>query len=177
MSATVLNGLLIAQVVISVLLVVSVILQNRAEGLGTLFGGGGEVFRTKRGLENFLYTFTIILAVFLSLLGLYGISIYTTQLRTKEIGIRKVNGASIFSIVYLLTNDIVRLVIIATLVASPVAFYVMYQWLQNFAYKTSLHWWFFGLAGLFSMIVALLTVGWQTFSAASRNPVESIRYE
>lgn len=119
----------------------------------------------------------LFLAVFLSLLGLYGISIYTAQLRTKEIGIRKVNGATSFSIVLLLTNDISKLVIIASTIAIPIAFYIMHQWLQNFAYKTPLSWWIFAFIGLSALITALTTVSWQAWRAASRNPVEALRYE
>lgn len=124
-----------------------------------------------------IVTVFLFLAVFLSLLGLYGISIYTTQMRTKEIGIRKVNGAKLFSIILLLTNDVSKLVLFAFIIAIPIAYYIMQQWLNNFAYKTSLSWWIFAIAGFSTLIVSQLTICWQAYKAASRNPVESLRYE
>lgn len=118
-----------------------------------------------------------VLAIFISMLGLYGLSIQLIMQRTKEIGIRKVNGATITEILTMLNKHIVYWVLIAFIVAVPVTYYAMSRWLENFAYKTTLSWWIFALAGIASLLVALLTVSWQSWRAATRNPVESLRYE
>jgi len=97
--------------------------------------------------------------------------------RTKEIGIRKVNGAKIWEVMALLNKDFVKWVAIAFVIATPIAWYAMNKWLQNFAYKTELSWWIFALAGLLALGIALLTVSWQSWRAARRNPVEALRYE
>jgi putative ABC transport system permease protein len=118
-----------------------------------------------------------ILAIIISCLGIVGLAEYTIKKRTKEIGLRKVNGASILDVMILLNRDFFRWVIIGFLIACPVTYYIMYKWLQNFAYKTDLSWWIFALSGLLAMGVALLTVSWQSWRAATRNPVEALRYE
>lgn len=118
-----------------------------------------------------------ILAVVISCIGILGLAIFTSERRTKEIGIRKINGAGIGEILIMLNRDLVILVIIAYLVAVPVAWYSMDKWLQSFAYQTKLSWWIFVLAGFLALAVALLTVTWQSWRAATRNPVESLRYE
>jgi putative ABC transport system permease protein len=97
--------------------------------------------------------------------------------RIKEIGIRKVNGAKVSEILVMLNMDFLKWVVIAFIIATPVVYYVMLKWLQNFAYKTNLSWWIFALAGLMALGVALLTVSWQSWRAATRNPVEALRYE
>jgi putative ABC transport system permease protein len=104
-------------------------------------------------------------------------SIFACQRRVKEIGIRKVNGARISEILVMLNMDFVKWVGIAFLIAFPIAWYVMNNWLQGFAYKTELSWWIFGLAGILAIGIALLTVSWQSWRAATRNPVEALRYE
>jgi putative ABC transport system permease protein len=98
-------------------------------------------------------------------------------LRTKEIGVRKVNGATIGEVLRLLNKEFVIGVAIAFAIAAPVAYYAMHKWLENFAYKTELSWWIFALAGLLALGIALLTVSWQSWKAATRNPVEALRYE
>lgn len=118
-----------------------------------------------------------LLAIIVACLGLTGLSIFMTEKRTKEIGIRKVNGAKVKEILLLLNKDIVRWVVIAFVIATPIAYYFSYEWLQNFAYKTGVSWWVFLLAGLLAMSIALITVSWQTIKVARRNPVESLRYE
>lgn len=118
-----------------------------------------------------------ILAIIVASLGLMGLSIFVTERRTKEIGIRKVNGSKVSEIVLLLCKDFIKWVTIAFIFATPITYYISQLWLQNFAYKTALSWWIFALAGLLAMITALATVSWQTFRAASRNPIESLRYE
>lgn len=93
--------------------------------------------------------------------------------RTKEIGIRKVNGAKISEILTMLNKDFIKWVAIAFVIATPIAYFVMHKWLENFAYKTDLSWWIFALAGLLALGVALLTVSWQSWRAATRNSVEA----
>ena len=117
------------------------------------------------------------LAIIISCLGLFGLSIFTTELRTKEVGIRKVNGAKSREIFSLLSREYMLWVFISILIATPIAWYAMSKWLESFAYKTSLSWWIFALAGLLALGIALLTVSWQSWRAATRNPVEALRYE
>lgn len=118
-----------------------------------------------------------ILVIIVACLGLTGLSIFISEKRTKEIGIRKVNGATIFEIVNMLNLDFVKWVGIAFVVATPIAYYATQKWLENFAYKTDLNWWIFALAGLFALVIAITTVSWSTFRAARRNPVVALRYE
>jgi len=117
------------------------------------------------------------ISVFLSMIGLFAISYQSSRYRTKEIGIRKVNGAKIFEVMVMLNKDAVKWVGIAFVIACPIAWYAMHRWLENFAYKTELSWWIFALAGLLALGIALLTVSWQSWKAATRNPVEALRYE
>ncbi len=118
-----------------------------------------------------------IISLFIACLGLFGLSVFVAERRTKEIGIRKVNGATIGEILKLLNMAFVRWILIAFVIATPIAYYSMTKWLENFAYKTSLSWWLFALAGVAALGVALLTVTWQSYRAASRNPVAALRYE
>lgn len=118
-----------------------------------------------------------VLAIFIACLGLLGLSSYTISRRTKEIGVRKVNGAKIGEILVLLNHDFVKWVVIAFAIAVPVSWYSMILWLENFAYQTTLSWWIFALAGLLALGIALLTVSFQSWKAATRNPVEALRYE
>ena len=117
------------------------------------------------------------LSIFLACLGLFGLSAYTTAQRTKEIGVRKVLGASVFSIVGLLARDFLKLVSVAIVVASPVAWYAMNSWLQEFAYRIDIDGWVFALAGLLAVGIALVTVSFQSIKAALMNPVKSLRSE
>jgi len=117
------------------------------------------------------------LAIIISCFGLIGMASFTTTRKTKEIGIRKVNGANIAEILLLLNKDFVKWVAIAFVIATPIAWYAMHKWLQSFAYKTELSWWIFALAGLLALGIALLTVSFQSWRAATRNPVEALRYE
>ena len=116
-------------------------------------------------------------AIFLSCLGLFGLATYSAQVRTREIGIRKVLGASAAGIVALLSRDFLRLVLIAIVIASPLAGWGMYHWLQDFSYRIDMGWWVFVLAGGAALGLALLTIGWQAMRAAMRNPVASLRSE
>jgi putative ABC transport system permease protein len=118
-----------------------------------------------------------IINIFISCVGLVGLVLFAINGRKKEIGIRKVNGAKVSEILTMLNKDFVKWVAIAFIIATPIAYYVMHKWLENFAYKTELSWWIFALAGALALGIALLTVSWQSWRAASRNPVEALRYE
>ena len=131
---------------------------------------------TEKTMLKVVLTLTLS-AIFITILGLIGMSLFKTQQKTKEIGIRKVNGATIKEIMLMLNKDFIKWVVIAFIIACPIAYYAMSKWLENFAYKTTLSWWVFALAGLFTLVIALLTVSWQTYRAATRNPVESLRDE
>ena len=118
-----------------------------------------------------------LLAIVLSIMGLLGMVMNTVSRKTKEIGIRKVNGATVLEIVKMLNYGFIKWVAIAFVIATPIAYYSMNSWLGNFAYKTTLSWWIFALAGLIALLIALITVSWQSFKAARRNPIEALRYE
>jgi len=124
-----------------------------------------------------LFLVSSILAIIIACLGLSGLSAYAITRRTKEIGIRKINGAGILQAVILLNKDFVKWVGIAFLIAVPVAWFVMDRWLENYAYRIGLSWWIFALAGVLAVSIALITVSWQSWRAAMRNPVEALRYE
>ncbi len=117
------------------------------------------------------------IAILISCLGLFGLSMFMAEVRTKEIGIRKVLGASEMSLVTLFSKDFVKLVFVALVIAAPVAWYAMHTWLNDFAYRTGIHWWVFLLAGGLTMLIALLTVSFQSVKAALMNPVKSLRSE
>jgi putative ABC transport system permease protein len=121
--------------------------------------------------------FFSILAILISCMGLWGIMVFVVKQRVKEIGVRKVNGAKISEVLLLLNRDFVKWVAIAFIIATPITWYAMHKWLENFAYRTNLSWWIFILAGVFTMVVALFTVSWQSWKAAIRNPIEALRYE
>lgn len=124
-----------------------------------------------------LLAWTAGITIFISCLGLLGLTLHTTGQRTKEIGIRKVLGASVSGLVGMLSKDLLKLVVIAILIASPVAWYLMGRWLDSFAYRISLQWWMFALGGSLAFLVALLTMGFQSVKAALANPVDSLRTE
>jgi ABC-type antimicrobial peptide transport system permease subunit len=115
------------------------------------------------------------IAIFISCMGLFGLAAFVAEQRTKEIGIRKVLGATVTNIVAMLSRDFVRLVVIAIVIASPVAWWFMHQWLQDFAYRVPISWWIYGIAGAGAILIALLTVSAQAIRAAMANPVESLR--
>lgn len=116
-------------------------------------------------------------AIFIACLGLLGLSLFATMQRTKEIGVRKVLGASVGNIMVLLSGDFVRLVIVAILIATPIAWYIMHHWLQDFAYRIDMGWWVFVAAGLLAVVIALATIGYQAMRAAVANPVKALRSE
>ncbi|MFB6341704.1 ABC transporter permease [Saccharicrinis sp. FJH62] len=118
-----------------------------------------------------------IIAIVISCSGILGLVIFSSQRRIKEIGIRKVNGAKISEVMVMLNKNFIKWVAIAFILATPIAWYTMNKWLDNFAYKTNLSWWIFALAGLLALGIALLTVSFQSWKAATKNPIESLRYE
>ncbi|MCB2220708.1 MAG: ABC transporter permease [Bacteroidetes bacterium] len=118
-----------------------------------------------------------VLAILLACIGLMGMATFILARRTKEIGIRKVNGATITEIIQMLNLSFVKWIAVAFVIATPIAWYGMEKWLANFAYQTSLSWWIFLLSGVLTMAIVLLTVSWLTYRAARRNPVEALRYE
>jgi putative ABC transport system permease protein len=124
-----------------------------------------------------LFNVFSVLAIFISCLGLFGLSAYTTQRRFKEIGVRKVLGASVDGIVNLLAREFLIPVAVATLIAFPLAAWVMDRWLHTFAYQIGLEWWYFAVGGGLALLVALCTVSYQSFQAARANPVKSLRSE
>jgi putative ABC transport system permease protein len=127
--------------------------------------------------EGSLFSYFSLIAIFISCLGLFGLATYTAQVRTREIGIRKVLGAGIGNIASMMSFDFLKLVLISAVIGIPIAWWGSHQWLEGFAYRTDLHWWLFGFAGLLTIVVAWLTVGWQAFRAAIANPVKSLRLE
>jgi putative ABC transport system permease protein len=116
-------------------------------------------------------------AIVICCLGILAMSLFACQWRIKEIGIRKVNGAKVSEVLAMLNRDFIRWVVVAFVIATPLAWLIMNKWLESYAYKTELSWWIFALAGLLALGIALLTVSWQSWKAATRNPVEALRYE
>jgi putative ABC transport system permease protein len=133
-------------------------------------------YQAQRKLGQLVGYFSV-LAILIACLGLYALASFTAEQRTKEIGVRKVMGASAASLVYLLTRDFARLVLIAATVSFPLAWYVMHLWLGNFAYRMAIPWWIFLLAALLGLVVAVLSVGYQALRVAFANPVRSLRHE
>ncbi|MBO9682799.1 MAG: FtsX-like permease family protein [Flavisolibacter sp.] len=124
-----------------------------------------------------LFTTFAAIAIFISCLGLFGLATYTAQIKTKEIGIRKVLGASVGSVIQLISKDFLKLVIVATVIATPLAYWAMNKWLQDFAYRTSISWWIFAACGFAMLLIAIVTLSMQTVKAALANPVKSLRTE
>ncbi len=117
------------------------------------------------------------LTIFISCLGLFGLAAYMAESRTKEVGVRKVLGASVFSVTNLLSKDFLKLVFISFVIASPVTWYVMSKWLEGYSYRINIEWWVFALAGVLAILIALVTVSFQAIKAALANPVRSLRSE
>jgi putative ABC transport system permease protein len=124
-----------------------------------------------------IFTSFAVFAIIIACLGLFALSAFMAEQRTKEIGIRKVLGASVSSITTLLSTDFVKLIIVAIVIASPIAWWTMNKWLQDFAYRIDISWWFFAVAGLFAVAIALFTISFQTVRAALANPVKNLRTE
>ena len=159
-------------------------IKNTASGISPAFPV--EISFFDQAVENlyqsemkFRRTFSLFAgsAIVICCMGILAMSMFACQRRIKEIGIRKVNGARVSEVMTMLNRDFVKWVAIAFVIATPIAWYVMNKWLESFAYKTDLSWWIFALAGLLALGIALLTVSWQSWKAATRNPVEALRYE
>ncbi len=135
-----------------------------------------NLYRTEQNMSKII-RYSSFLAIFISCLGLLGLSSFMTERRTKEIGIRKINGAKSIEIFTLLSGEYIIWVMISIIIACPVAWYAMNKWLQNFAYRIDISWWVFAMAGIIALLIALLTVSFQSYRAAGKNPVEALRYE
>jgi putative ABC transport system permease protein len=135
-----------------------------------------EIYKNEQQTEQ-LYGFFSFLAIFIACLGLFGLASYTVEQRTKEIGVRKVLGASVSGVVLLLSKDFLKLVLVATIIAIPVSYYIMANWLQDFAYRTKISPAIFILVGLTVLAIALATISFQAIKAATSNPIKSLRYE
>jgi len=133
-------------------------------------------YQNENKMQGTFYAFAC-LSLLIASLGLFGLSIFIVKRKVKEIGVRKVLGASVSGIVQLLSKDFAVLVLIALVIASPVAWYFMNNWLNDFAYRVEIHWWIFLLAGAAAMLIALITVSFQSIRAALANPVKSLRTE
>jgi ABC-type antimicrobial peptide transport system permease subunit len=129
---------------------------------------------TTQGKLSLIFT---LVAIIICCLGLFGLATFTAEARTKEIGVRKVLGASVLSVTALLSKDFLILVLIATIIASPIAYYFMNEWLSSFAYRINIDWWFFALAGALAILIAFLTVVYQGIKAALMDPVKSLKTE
>jgi ABC-type antimicrobial peptide transport system permease subunit len=135
-----------------------------------------KLYRSEERISRIL-TFFSFLAIIISCLGLIGLSSFMTMRRTKEIGIRKINGARSDEIFSLLSGEYLKWVLVSIIIACPIAWYAMHKWLQNFAYHIDIRLWIFALAGVIALLIALLTVSVQSYKAASKNPVDALRYE
>lgn len=133
-------------------------------------------FREEERVGQMAGFFTVF-AIIISCLGLFGLATFLAEKRTKEIGIRKINGARIWEILVMLNKEFIKWVAIAFVISAPVAWLIMHNWLEHYPYKTDLSWWIFALAGSIALVIALLTVSWQSWRAATMNPVEALRYE
>ena len=135
-----------------------------------------ELYQSEQRLGEIFGSFSI-LSILIACLGLFGLASYAVQERTKEMGIRKVVGASVIQIVKLVLGDFLKFVVIANVIAWPLAYYAMQRWLQNFAYRIDVGIWIFVVSGLVALVISLATVSWQAIKAATANPVEALRYE
>ncbi len=135
-----------------------------------------KIYKPERKLVSLVTIFSII-AIIIAAMGLLGLTIFTTQRRTKEIAIRKVNGARIGRLMRMLSGNYLKLILIAALIAVPLAYWVLQKWLRNFAYQTDISWLVFAISILLTVLITLLTVSFQTYRAAAANPAESLRYE
>jgi putative ABC transport system permease protein len=135
-----------------------------------------QLYKKEATFGKIIFIFSSI-AILIACMGLFGLAAFFSEKRTKEIGLRKVNGATITEIITLLNWEFVKWVLFAFIIATPITWFIMHKWLQGFAYKIELSWWIFALAGVIALGIALLTVSWQSWRAATRNPVEALRYE
>ena len=136
----------------------------------------GRAYEKDRRL-GLIFGYFAVLAIFIACLGLFGLASFITEQRTKEIGVRKVLGASVGGIVLLLSKEFTKLVVVAFVVAAPLAYFASQWMLQDFAYRVAISWWIFLIAGVATLAIAWLTVSYQSIKAALTNPVEALRYE
>ena len=134
------------------------------------------MYRQEQRIGKVALTFSF-LAIIIACLGLFGLATYIAEQRTKEIGIRKVLGASVSNIVTMLSTDFVKLVLISFVIATPIAWWFMNKWLQDFAFRIDLSWWIFAITGIVALFIALFTLSFQAIKAAISNPVNSLRTE
>jgi putative ABC transport system permease protein len=135
-----------------------------------------KLYRSEKNFKDLFFYFTLI-ALIIACLGLFALAAFTAEQRKKEIGIRKVLGATVSNVVAMLSKDFLKLVCIAAFIAFPISWYIMNKWLQDFTYRINISWWVFVVGGLGAIIIALLTVSFQAFKAAIANPVKSLRTE
>ena len=135
-----------------------------------------KVYESETTLGKIFNSFAL-LAIIISCLGLLGLVSYVAESRTKEIGIRKVLGASVGGIVFSLSKEFIIWILFANLIAWPIAYYFMNKWLQDFAYRIDIGWWIFMFAGCIALVIALITISFQAIKAATANPIKSLRYE
>ena len=135
-----------------------------------------NMYRQEQRIGKVALTFSF-LAIIIACLGLFGLATYIAEQRTKEIGIRKVLGASVSNIVTMLSTDFVKLVLISFVIATPIAWWFMNKWLQDFAFRIDLSWWIFAITGIVALFIALFTLSFQAIKAAISNPVNSLRTE
>src|SRR5690606_26964341 len=135
-----------------------------------------NLYRTERRFSHIVIGGASV-AIMISCLGLFALTLLTVTRRIKEIGIRKVLGASVAGIVGLLSNDFLKLIVVAMIIATPIAWWAMNNWLADFAYHINIQWWMFALAGAVAIAIALLTISWLAIRAATANPVNSLRDE
>jgi putative ABC transport system permease protein len=136
----------------------------------------GEMYKAEDKLSSLLWIFTV-MAIVVGCMGLFGLAAFSAEQRTKEIGIRKVLGASVMSIVTMLSKNFLKPVLIASVIAFPIAWWMMNKWLEDFPYRVTISWWIFGIAAIAALVIALITVSFQTIKAALTNPVKSLRAE
>jgi putative ABC transport system permease protein len=134
------------------------------------------MYRTETRLSKIVKYFTF-LALIIAGLGLFGLSLFTSEQRTREIGIRRVMGGNVLEIVYMLTVEFARLILISCVIAIPAAYFIMKRFLQDFAYHTDLSWWIFVLAALSALVIGIITVSYQSARVSLINPARSLRYE
>ncbi|MCY1719271.1 ABC transporter permease [Prolixibacteraceae bacterium Z1-6] len=170
------NGLNNASILTSVTEIFKTISPDKIVNSYMLTDQINQFYTQEQNQAQLISAFSL-LAILLSVMGLLGMTLISITRKTKEIGVRKVNGAKISEVMVMLNIDLVKWVVVAIVIATPLAFYVMNKWLESFAYKTTLSWWIFALSGLLALGITLLTVSWQSWRAATRNPVEALRYE
>jgi putative ABC transport system permease protein len=134
------------------------------------------MYRSEEKLSDLLWIFTI-MAIFIGCMGLFALTAFSAEQRTKEIGIRKVLGANALNIMALLSKNFLLLVLISSLIAFPVAWWAMNNWLKDFPYHVNISWWIFGIAIVAALLIAFITVSFQSIKAATANPVKSLRTE